>query len=93
MGGLCGNAGVSDTRCMKSDDIYRLRYTRRDNDAFPYRLAIVSDATGNVAGAKFRNRPKVEATRAWLAAKGFEAYGDMLRLSDGSYVSMVRRTA
>lgn len=73
-----------------SNDIHRLTYTHRSGF---YRLTITDNGGGKVAGARFVNRPKIVATREWLAAKGFEAYGDMRLMSDGSYVSMVRKTA
>ena len=71
-------------------EIYRLNYTKT---ADYYRLAIVGDVSGKVAGIKFPTRPAMADARAWLTRKGFVAYGDMLCLSDGSYVSKVRPIA
>lgn len=71
-------------------EVFRLNYTKTSGF---YCLSIVGDISGKVAGSKSANRPKVAQVNAWLVSKGFEAYGDMLRLSDGSYVSMVRKTS
>lgn len=71
-------------------DIYRLTYTHTGGF---YRLHIVGDVSGKVAGVKSATRPTFSGLRTWLASKGFEAYGDMVRRSDGSHVSMVRRVA
>lgn len=71
-------------------DTYRLRYFHTGGF---YRFHITGDAAGKVAGIKFPTRPAMADLRTWLAAKGFEAYGDMARLGDGSHVSMVRPIA
>lgn len=71
-------------------DTYRVRYF---HTAGFYRFHIIGDVAGKVAGIKFPTRPTMADLRTWLAAKGFEAYGDMARLSDGSHVSMVRPVA
>lgn len=69
-------------------ETYRLYYTKSGTT---YRLAIVGERSGKIAGSKSPSRPKVAQVRTWLASKGFEAYGDMRQLSDGSFVSMLRK--
>lgn len=71
----------------EANETYRLTYT---HSAGFYRLRIVGDNAGKVAGIKFATRPTFADLRAFLARKGFEAYGDMRVMSDGSHVSMVR---
>lgn len=73
-----------------NNESYRLRYTKTGGF---YRLHIIGDKSGKVAGIKFENRPSLAATRNFLAAKGFESYGDLRRNHDGSFTSMVRPIA
>lgn len=71
-------------------DTYRLRYTHTGGY---YRLHIIGDVAGKVAGIKFPTSPGMADLRGFLARKGFEAYGDMACMSDGTHVSMVRPVA
>lgn len=80
----------NEATATQTADTYRLTYTH--SGGF-YRLRIVGDNAGKVAGVRYANRPTFATLRAFLAANHFEAYGDMRRLSDGSHVSMVRRVA
>ena len=72
---------------MITTQAYRLNITQNTND---YRLAIVGDETGKVAGSKSPTAPRIAQICAWLTAKGFEAYGEMRQVGDHTLTTMVR---
>lgn len=72
--------------------IYRLdiRYpANRGGRGTEFRLMITGD--GHAIDTTFvADKPTMATLRAHLASKGFEAYGDLLQMSDGQIRSMVR---
>ncbi|MFG3715845.1 hypothetical protein [Micromonospora sp. NPDC047730] len=46
-----------------------------------------------IAQARSKTEPRGAQIRAWLAAKGFEVYGDSRVVGDRTLRTMVRRTA
>jgi hypothetical protein len=79
--------------------IYRfdIRYpANRGGRGAKFRLMITADNAGRaetVSTTFVSAKPTMASLRAHLASKGFEAYGDMLNLSDGTIRSMVRPIA
>lgn len=75
--------------------IYRLdiRYPAdRGGRGTKFRLMITAD--GHAVNTEFvTEKPTMASLRAHLAGKGFEAYGDIVQLSDGTLRSMVRPVA
>lgn len=75
--------------------IYRfdIRYpANRGGCGSKFRLMITED--GHAIDTTFvSDKPTMNSLRTHLADKGFEAYGDMLNMSDGTIRTMVRRIA
>ena len=81
-----------------SDAIYRLdiRYpATRGGVGTKFRIIITSDkgheGIETVASCSSQTKPKMVQLRAWLAAKGFEAYGDMITIGGTTVRSMVKK--
>lgn len=76
--------------------IYRLdiRYpANRGGRGTKFRLMITAQdgSSVDVVNATFvAEKPSMTSLRNHLADKGFEAYGDMVQLSDGTIRSMIR---
>ena len=75
--------------------VYRfdIRYpASRGGRGTKFRLMITED--GHAIDTAFViEKPTMATLRAHLASKGFEAYGDMLNMSDGTIRTMIRKIA
>lgn len=77
--------------------IYRLdiRYpANRGGISNKFRLMITEDSGQTVETVATVNsvaKPTLPVLRAWLASKGFEAYGDMRQIGDYTIRSMVKK--
>jgi hypothetical protein len=78
-------------------NIYRLdiRYPRsRGGIGDFFKISLTCDdglSMSTVATCKSADKPKISSINAWLASKGYVAYGDLLQIGSCTLRSMVKK--
>ena len=70
---------------------FDIRYpANRGGSGRRFRLMITADDGSIVSAVFYTAKPTMAFLREHLASKGFEAYGDILNMSGGTFRTMVR---